>query len=139
MIERRHWQTRPWRNRGQAIAPRMAAPIQHSAGSRLQALPYLWFLAGPDGGTALQSWTTDPQTVFIPCFRSEEEAETMAHRAGVEPAQVLGFAITELPDLLADLSHRVLLVTDVGDNGQVYGHYFPAPAEVGTRGATRAA
>lgn len=139
MIERRHWQTRPWRNRRQAIAPRRTAPLQDGSGSRLQALPYLWFLAGPDSGTALQSWTTDPQTVFIPCFRSEDEAETMARRAGVEPAQVLGFAITELPDLLADLSHRVLLVTDVSDSGQVYGHYVPAPAAAAARDATRAA
>lgn len=127
-MERRNWATRPWADR-EATAPAGAT------GDGDLAMPYLWFLASSGDGDAFQSWATGPDTVFVPCFRSRDEAIDLARATGVEAAHVLGFPIIAIPDLMADLPHRVFVVTGISEQRRVAGHYLPLPPAAASHAA----
>lgn len=101
-------------------------------------MPYLWFLLDEHAEGLFQRWTTAPGTVFVPCFRSEDEASDLASRAGAPVSQALGFSALALPDLMAQGPERLFLVTGIGERGRIEGQYLPLPPST-IGGATRAA
>lgn len=137
MIERRNWKTRLWANRDQSAVTGDAetAPVA----TPVRRLPHLWFVADRAPGALLQVWAIDATTAYVPCFRSAEDAVAMAARAGAGTVRPIGFPLLDIPDLMADLSHRVFLVTAVGESGHIDGQYLPEIPKTTARGAVQAA